>query len=180
MQAINQVINRVQQQRNTPQQVTGEIIWPQPCRDTVDWFFAELKILVGVGSFEREFPPDGSEQVARLKWSNVILGGPLIEFCSGSELRNKDGSSMSREQKKERFRELVEIRRAELARALNHIRDNGGMDFLNVGKVIQAVEESRPAPYHKPFDSSRAIEHTPLPNETNKSEMAKLRERLAI
>ncbi|MGB0844706.1 MAG: hypothetical protein ACPGVN_08205 [Alphaproteobacteria bacterium] len=160
--------------KSTQPQATGELRWPQPCRELVDWFFAELRILVGIGSFERAFPDEEAERAGRLKWSREILGDQLYAACfEKAVFKDVNG-------KKTENSEILAQRKAQLDRALVWIRRSGGMDFLNVGKVLAAIEKSRKPAAHKPFNRSRALEKLPLDNETNKSRMAELRSQVGL
>lgn len=84
--------------------------------------------------------------------------------------------------KKEWHEQICSHSMAELNRALAYCKSSKDdrFRFIDLKEILGAVEESRPAAYHKPFSNDNALPHLALPNETNKAEMAKLRESLAI
>lgn len=87
---------------------------------------------------------------------------------------------MERVVKREYAPQIIEYTAEQLDRAFDYIRASGGMDFLNFGKIFDAVELSQPAPYHKPFDRSKALEHKALPNDENQKRMNDMRASLGI
>lgn len=85
------------------------------------------------------------------------------------------------------FASICEYTQPELERAFKFVADNGGMNFLNIGEILEAVETSRPSKYHKTFEQQKAediaamrakgiepLEHKPCSREQNKRRMADL------
>lgn len=126
----------------------------------VKFFFAAIAAMWGDKKFHLNWPPN-----------EAYTDDAGNDFPENMQLKAAQ---------REWGKEICEHTEAQLREGLQHIKKskNPKYQYIDLRDILDAVKDAKKPAYHKPFGPG--LPHLALPNETNKAEMAKLRESLAI